>query len=169
MMCAASLLPTVAFADDSDLDETSTAVEPADVFVRVALVRDELENLRFVMGRPANTQPEPEVSDAVPREVFFQALTLSRKADRLCFEYTREHAPEPAILSGTIQPAAVYAVVDAALERIRRVKQRLDIVYEVKTVTRDPRHTPTHVFRSMVQANRQLNLLLDRQFSPADV
>lgn len=70
MMCAASLLPTVAFADHSDLDETSTAVEPADVFVRVALVRDELENLRFVMGRPANTQTEPEVSDAVPCEVF---------------------------------------------------------------------------------------------------
>ena len=74
---------------------------------------------------------------------------LSRKADRLWFEYTREHAAEPAILSGTIQPAAVYDVVGAALERIRRVKQRIDMVYEVKTVTRDPRHTPTHVFRSM--------------------
>ena len=97
MMCAACLLPTVAFADDSDVDETSTAVEPADVCVRVALVRDELENLRFVMGRPANTQPEQEVSDTVPREVFFQALTPFRKADRLCFEYTREHAAEPAI------------------------------------------------------------------------
>lgn len=156
-------------AADVDAKAAAGVIEPADCFMHVRVVRDELEQLRFVMGRPKNTQPELDVLNAAPREVYFQALTLFRKADRLSFEFTREHAPEPEVPSGPIRPAAVDAVVDAALQRIRSVRQRLKIDYQATPVERDPAKNPTHVFCSIVQANRQLNLLLDRQLSPADV
>ncbi len=51
-------------------------IAPADVFVRVALLRSELDLIRFEMGKPRDDRPELPVSDAAPREVFFQALTL---------------------------------------------------------------------------------------------
>ncbi len=147
----------------------NATVEPSDVFVHVGLVRAELELIRAVMGKPYDTQKEIGVEDAAPREVFFQALTLFRKADRLAFEQARQRAPVPSTPSGDIRPAEVRQVVDAALHRVRLVKKTLGIDEQSRPPPRDPDKTPTDVFRSIVTANRQMNLLLDRQFSPSDV
>lgn len=151
-------------------DETSSRfIRPPDVFVHVALVRAELELIRFEMGKPENRQPKIAVQGAAPREVFFQGLTLFRKADRLCFEQTRQRTTEPLTPAGQIRPPQVYAVVDTVLERIRLVKKQLGIKEQTEKIALDPTKTSTDVFRSIVQANRQLNLLLDRKFSPSDV
>ncbi len=144
-------------------------IQPADVFVHAALFRDELELIRLEMGKPRNRQSEIEVVNVHPREVFFQAVTLFRKADALCFELAREQVPVPEEPAGEIRPAHVWAVVDAALNQIRRVKTKLAIPEQVRERSRDDTHIPTDVFRSIVQANRQLNLLLDRRFTPSDV
>lgn len=140
----------------------------ADVFVHVALVRAELELIRRDMGRPGNTQPEIGVFDAAPREVFFHALTLFRKADRLCFELARQRASVPAPPAGPIEADHVYAVVDAALDRIRVIKTHLGIRETARAPAPDPTNDPTDLLRSTIQANRQLNLLLDRRFSPSE-
>ncbi len=100
----------------------SGQIASPDVFVRVALLRSELDLIRYAMGKPRDDRPELRVSDAAPREVFFQALTLVRKADRLAFEQLRERAPLPEAPIGEIRPADVFAVVDSALARARRVK-----------------------------------------------
>lgn len=149
--------------------EETAKIDPPDVFVRVAIVRDGLESIRFVMGRPNNTQSEIPVKKAAPREVFFQALTLFRKADRLCFEHTREREDEPQKPKSVPTPGDVYAVVDAALGRIEKVKAKLEIQTSAVPSKRDQSKTPTDVFRSIVQANRQLNLLLEKRFTPSDV
>jgi hypothetical protein len=98
-------------------------IEAADVLVDVETVRQELGAIRFVIGRPTNQQPEIAVHGAAPPEVYFQALTLYRKAERLCFEHTRTHGTMPVLPSGDIRPSDVYQVVDAALERIRASKK----------------------------------------------
>ena len=148
---------------------TQEEIEPPDVFVRVALLRSELELIRYKMGKPKNRQSEIEVTNVAPREVFFQAMTLFSKADRVCFEQVRERASVPETPTDEIRPAHVFAVVDAALGRIRRVKEKLGIVKQSQEMPRHPTKTPTDVFRSIVQANRQLNLLLDHRFAPSDV
>ncbi|MBC8354440.1 MAG: hypothetical protein H8E66_20790 [Planctomycetes bacterium] len=144
-------------------------ITPPHVLVHVATVRTELKELRFLMGRPESQQPEMNVTGAAPREVYFQALTMFQKADRLCFEHTRERAAPPPPPSGEIQPANVRDVVDVALTCVRRVKNK----YGLKTASapgeRDDSKQPTDVFRSIVQANRQLNLMLERRFAPGDV
>jgi hypothetical protein len=71
--------------------------------------------------------------------------------------------------SGDIRPVHVHQVVDAALQRVRLVKKTLGIDEQSRPPPRDPDKTPTDVFRSIVSANRQLNLLRDRPFSPSDV
>ena len=145
-------------------------IEPADVLVRVTLVRAELELLRFKMGKPKIEQPEINVTGVAPREAFFQAMSLFRKANLFCQEQTGEGAVPPATPpSDQIRPAHVLVVVDAALRQIRQVKAQLGNGEQIQEIPRDPGKGPNDVFRSIVQANRQLSLLLDQQVPPSEV
>jgi len=166
--CAAPGLPS-SHAQERVGGLSREQIEPPDVFVHVGLVRDELELIRFVMGRPKNIQPEIAVTGAEPREVYFQALSLFRKADRLSFEHTRERVSEPKLPPGRILPGDVYEVVNAALLQVRRVKQKLGISEQSSARPRNDSMQPNDVFQSCVQASRQLNLLLEQRFAPSDV
>jgi hypothetical protein len=144
-------------------------IEPPDVYVDTFLVRDELELIRLEMGKPKDTRREIGVAEAEPREVFFQALTLFHKANRLSFELTRERAELPEKPVGAIRMAHVRDVLEAVLERLQRVKGVLGSFERSRKRAREPARTPSDVFRSIVQANRQVNLLLNQQFAPSDV
>jgi hypothetical protein len=52
--------------------------------------------------------------------VLLAALTLFRKANRLCYEQTRNDTTEPRAPAGRIDPGHVYEVVNAALDRQRK-------------------------------------------------
>jgi hypothetical protein len=144
-------------------------IVPPDVFAHVDLVRQELDHLRKYMGRPKDATEEIPVSEAAPREVFFQAVTLFRKADRICFEQTRTRGQEPRPPRGTILPGHVFGAVDDALQRILAVKKKLGLDEQFTEQPPNDSKTPSDVLRSIVQANRQLNLMLERQFAPSDV
>ncbi|MFQ5671630.1 MAG: hypothetical protein ACE5G9_00920 [Nitrospinales bacterium] len=153
------------FEENSDAQE----ITPPDVFSRVALVRNEIELIRRYMGKPKETRPEIEIADAAPREVYFQALTLFRKIDQLCFELTRQRAVMPPIPAAEIHPSHVLEVVQAGLECLQEIKKEMNITQTNVAPERDMNKTPSDVFRSVVQGNRQINLLLVREFSPSDV
>lgn len=109
------------------------------------------------------------VQNAEPREVFYQAINLFEKSNQLAFDQIRVRNERPNTPKGQIQPSDVYNVVDQALARIGEVKAELNITTAVTTPVTDSIHTPTDVFLAIVQANRQLNLLLDQRFAPKDV
>jgi hypothetical protein len=154
---------------DSPIDQVDRQdIEPPDVYVDTLLVRAELELIRLEMGRPKDTRREIGVANAAPREVFFQALTLFHKANRLSFELTRERAELPEKPIGTIRLVHVRDVLEAVLERLRRVKGVLGSVEQSRKRARDPAKTHADVFRSIVQANRQVNLLLNEPYTPSD-
>jgi hypothetical protein len=143
---------------------------PSDVYAHVELVLGELELLRQEMGRPKDSRPELGLSQAQARNSFFEALTLFRKADRLCFERTGEQAalahPPP---GGEIQPTHVRAVVDIALTRLRQVKHKLGVTEGATVPGRVDGKKPADVVKLLTKANRQLNLMLEQPFSPNDV
>jgi hypothetical protein len=143
-------------------------IAPPEVYVDTLLVRDELELIRLEMGKPQDTRREIGVANAEPREVFFQALTLFHKANRLSFELTRERAELPEKPIGAIRLAHVRDVLEAVLERLRRVKGVLGSFEQSRKRARDPAKTHSDVFRSIVQANRQVNLLLNEPYAPSD-
>lgn len=144
--------------------------QPADVSVRVELLRAELEILRQELGRPRDTRNEIKVTGAAPREVLFEALGLFRKADRFCFERTGEQSvlpqPPPA---DKVEPAHVKAVVDVAINRIEQVKARLGVTEKATAPKRDDSKQPSDVLGSLFLANRAVNGLLDHPFTPNDV
>ncbi len=156
-------------APSDSVKELERTIAPPDVYVQVMLVRAESDLIRREMGKPKQDRPEIAVTGAAPHEVYFQALTMFNKAERLCFEQTRERVTAPPRPQGPIGPADVYAVVEATLHRLQCVKEKLAIPESSQVVPRDNSKTPTDVFRAVVQANRSLNLLLRKQFSPSDV
>ncbi|MDH3582605.1 MAG: hypothetical protein OER86_00125 [Phycisphaerae bacterium] len=145
------------------------SIKPPDVFVLVGRVHNELKLIRTEMGRPGASRPLISVSGAAPREVYYQALTLFAKADRLALELTRERGQRPKPPEGKLTPVHVYAAVKAALDQVQRCKKELGIREQAASPARDATKTPTDVFRAIIEANRQLNALLDRRFAPADV
>lgn len=151
----------------------ATAVEdilPADVLARVKLVQDELELIRYELGKPKNIQPELNVTDAAPREVYYQALTMFQKANRLAFEHTGITNKSPITPPvDSIRPAHVWHNANQVLKRVLLVKESIGVTKESQEKIQDEATTPTDVFRLCIQVNRQLNLLLEQRFSPSDV
>ena len=156
-------------APELRLEADAPEITPADVYARMSRVRGGIELIRFVMGKQKIDGAVFTVTGVAPRDVYFQAITMFRKANRLSFEQTREVASMPEPPAGDIDPGNVLAIVNAALERINHVKERLEITTVPATQQPDSSKTPTDVFRTIVQANRQLNLLLDERFAPSDV
>ena len=146
------------------------SITPADVFARVQLVRKELDDIRFEMGKPQSREVGLLVEEATPHEVFFQAKTFDQKMARLTRELTEQAKPlEEKEFPADIRPFHVWKVVDTSLRRILSLKQKLGLTLTNSEALPDPETTPTQVFFVIGLANKQLNLLLLHQFSPKDV
>jgi hypothetical protein len=151
-------------------DLSIQSITPADVFARVQLVRKELDDIRFEMGKPKSREVGLLVEEATPHEVFFQAKTFDQKMAQLTKELTEEAGPlgtEDGL--GDIRPFHVWKVVDTSLRRILSLKQQLGLTLTNTEALADPKTTPTQVFFVIGLANKQLNFLLMHQFSPKDV
>ena len=150
-------------------DVAIQSITPADVFARVQLIRKELDDLRFEMGKPKTREVGLLVQEASPHEVFFQAKELDQKVARLVSELTeRPESLEEAGAPSDIRPLHVYGVVDRSLRRILSLKKELGLTTINHETMPDLNTNPTQVFIAIGLANKQLNLLLSHQFSPKD-
>lgn len=145
-------------------------ITPAHVYQAVDQLSANIGLIREVMGRPETTTEPWVVIDAQPRHVFYQAMTLLRKANRLAEELgAAERVAPPPLLEEEIAPANVLGVVDLARGQIDAVRRELGMTYGAEPGELDLDREPRDVLREIVQASRQLNFLLDRQFKPGDV
>lgn len=142
---------------------------PTNVYQRASLVAAEINLIRLEMGVADTSKPDIAISNAQPREVYFQALTLFEKSNRLLFEQLREREDQPTRTSTDMTPDDVLALVDTALILVRRVKQSLGIKETTTIEPTEETHTPTDVYKLIVRLNRKLNTLLKQRFAPADV
>lgn len=145
-------------------------ITPGDVFARVQLIRKELDDLRFEMGKPATREVGLLVEKATPHEVFFQAKTMERKMARLVGELTgTEEKVDDQDTPRAIHSFHSWNIADRVLHQILLLKTQLEIPGENSEALPDPETTPTQVFFVIGLANQQLNRLLTHQFSPYDV
>ena len=141
---------------------------PGDVFARVEILSTDLDRLRRHVGAPLISRLDVTIRDATPNDVYYQALTLFAKSDRLSFELRRHQDSPPPPLAEK-RPADVLKVVEAAHEAILGVTDNLGLARRSVQPITDPNKTPSDVFMALMRVNRQLNLLLDRQFGPSEV
>ncbi|MDE0420883.1 MAG: hypothetical protein OXK76_08345 [Gammaproteobacteria bacterium] len=160
-------LLSLAVASTTIAEDEATS---AHVYQAVVQLGAEVGLVREVMGRPESTTDPWIVVEAQPRHVFYQALTLLRKANRLAVELTEEQRvgllPVP---EGDIQPALVLDVINRASMQIDAVRNELGITYRAEPPVLEVDRQPSDVLREIVQVSRQLNFLIDRKFRPEDV
>ena len=142
---------------------------PTDVYQRALEVAAEVDLIRLEMGVTDAAKPDMAISGAQPREVYFQALTLFEKSNRLLFEHLREREDPPTLSSGDITPDDVLTLINGALELVLHVKQSFGIKETATIELSNETRTPTDVYKLIIRVNRTLNSLLQQRFAPAEV
>jgi len=122
------------------------------------------------MGRPYDESPRLPVAGVSMAEVFFQAQTLQRKANQLAREIAQAPGAtmEPAA-EGDITAADVHGLVAGALEQVKLVRAELEITEPVIRQLREAEMPATGLFSTIVDSNRQLDLLITNAITAADV
>lgn len=148
---------------------TGTEVVPADVLLAIRQLDQEVEFLRQYMGVPKVNVLGLRVSNSAPHEVYFQALTLFQKVNRLSFEITRERRKPPETPVRIHKPADVLVLVEASHQLLDLVMSEFGVVLEHIPVERTVTTQPAEVFLAILATNRQLNRLLRQHFESSDV
>lgn len=150
----------------------------SDVHHLARTIQEEIELIRWHMGRPVEARDPIPVSNVAIRENFRQAMTLWRKVNQLAEELVGGGEPPPAVRvpeAGEYGPEHVHVVLSSTLDRLQEIKDGVGVVRpegigEVPAeIEPDPSATPSDVFQSIVQSNRQVNRMLERDFQPGDV
>ncbi len=164
-----NFLAFIAILGAIQLPANAQPVDNPAVFALASEVAEEVELIREVMGRPFDDSPRLPASNVSQLEAFFQAQTLFRKANQLAQEIAgAARLAAPALPEGVPQPADTQAVILQAREQIGLVRDALGIDAEVSPVPRGS-SSVTGVFMTIIDLNRQLNLLLDTPIAPSDV
>ncbi len=153
-------------------------VETPDVDLLARTIQEEIEAIRWHMGRPPEPRPPVAVRGVAIRENFRQAMTLWRKVNQLGIEVVGGGESPPLVTlprGAEYGPAEVHLVLTSVLARLGEIREGAEIVgaapieRAAAPLQRDPASTPSDVFRVIVQSNRQVNRMLERQFQPGDV
>lgn len=169
------ILVAVLHADATDAVADAPVIEPsaghnAEVVSAIARQMEifgrDLEQLRLFMGVTKVSALDIGIRSAIPRDLYFQMLTLWRKTDRLMFEVARAHNPPPPTPTGDIQMQDILPALHQASDILRQVLDELDLTHETETV---PPPLDTDLFSAVLNLNRQLDLMLERHFAPTDV
>jgi len=139
---------------------------------RIGQVLEELEALRLEMGRAKDARVPMHVREASPREVYYHAQTVHRKANQLCVELGADSATPPdAAEPARARPSDVLRVLDSTRERLAQARTRLHI--EGDTTRPElpgpllpiPGKVASDVLAGCLLASRQLNMMLEHAFA----
>ena len=169
MICFTALSGRSAMAAQDETPVTGSQTTPAHVYVELKRVLQLIDAMGRFMGVP---EPDPlgiSVSNASPHDVYFQARTLTIKANRMSFELIRKNRIAPDLAEGTIRPVQVKQMVIESFGVLSEVARQYDVLVENPEIHLDKTMTPSDLFMATLTANRYLNVLLERRFSHAEV
>src|SRR6185436_18764310 len=118
-----------------------------------------------------DARPAPEITNAAPREVYFEAIAAWHKVTRLADEIgARNVRPAPAApVLRDLKPGHVLQLIDAVLAHVDDVKQRLDISAKATEPAFEASRKPSDVLMTLARVNRELSRVLERPMTPSDV
>ena len=152
-----SLLVALGIAAAAEAQEiTSTHVYQA-----VGQIATDVELLRETMGRPLSEMPPWIVDHALSRHVLYQAQALRHNANQLGRQLGLPMQDMPPAPIGEVTPADVLEVVRATHALLDLTRKQLGVDYGTDLPPLATEQLPRDVLRELVQASRQLNLMLD--------
>ena len=167
---ASTVIVGVVVAFSTAAAAATQKVTPAHVYQATGQVGAAIELVREVMGRPTLAAPPWKVDHAEPRHVLYQAQAMFRKVNRLAEQLRLPAVDSPPIpAEAEIEPADVIRFVHGAYDQLGRIRIELGIAQAPELPPFDALVAPRDVLREVVQASRQVNLMLDTPIQPADV
>jgi hypothetical protein len=140
------------------------------IYLLANSIADDVELIREVMGRPYDDSPRLPASEVSLGELFLQTQTLFRKSNQLAQEAgVAERQSAPAAASVEIQPIEIYRALDSATEQIALVKEVFGITEVIEPLRRESSISTTGIFMTIIDVNRQLNLMLNESIRASDV
>jgi hypothetical protein len=150
-------------------------VTPEHNSARTGQLLAEIETLRLEMGRARDARVPMQVRDAAPREVFYFAQTVHRKANQLCVELGASSVDAPsAALTGRAAPADVLRVLESARQRVAQARLHLRLEGDAPAADLpgplwpDAGKTSSDVLAGCLAASRQLNVMIATAFASRD-
>jgi hypothetical protein len=150
---------------------TTDDVRPHHCYARAQRLLAEVGLIRDELGRSEDARPAVEITDAKPRECYFEALATWHKIDRLAAELglpSVRFAHEAPPLAETT-PGHVLQVIDAVLGQVDAIRQRLQIKETTAEPAIETSRQPSDVLVTLIRINRELSRSLERPFTPGDV
>ena len=146
------------------------SIDNRQIYMLVNGIADDVELIREVMGRPYDDSPRLPASEVSRLELFFQSRALFGKANQLAQEFgVAEARSAPPAPDGALEPSHVFDVLEAAADQIGLVKTELGIETALEPLRRESSISDTGIFMTIIDVNRQLNLLVERPVTPRDV
>lgn len=147
-------------------------ITPEHTSARVGQLLADLEALRLEVGRSKDARIPMQVRDASPREVYYHAQTVHRKANQLAVELGGKSVEAPsAEVPARACPADVLEVLDSARERLAEARSLLRIEGDTSKpdlpgpLIRDAGKDASDVLTGCLLASRQLNVMLAHAFA----
>jgi hypothetical protein len=154
---------------DSQTETRNTAAEG---LLLIEIIHRKLEEIRLYTGKPSEEVPSIVIKNAVPREVFYQAVNLYQKSDRLAQEIARSSVSlDPSVLNIGFRQEDVIAVLNAAMQRIDAVIGELGIQppQAIEENYSQKHATNSDLYVAILNTNQHINQILDDKYSPAEV
>ena len=166
---------TARWRADTEASMSEVQITSEHTCARIEQVLEELEALRLEMGRNRDARVPMHVSGASPREVFYHAQTVHRKANQLCVELGAEPVSPPgAAQPARAAPSDVLLLLDSTRERLARARGLLHIEGDTfrpelpGPVPRIAGKNASDVLAGCLIASRQLNVMLAHAFASSE-
>ena len=145
-------------------------ITPGNVLAKAKELETIVESIRFHMGTPLAESLGLGIKNAQPHDVYFQAQTLFKKTNRLLFQISRTKLPPPEIEQNIYRPQDVLKLVTGAEKNLKLILKELKLSPDINpVVVNSAEISPSDVFLTIQELNRQVNLLLSTPFSSSDV
>lgn len=155
------------------LTVTSQAeIKPAAVLTQLNAIELRINKIATHMGVKPNMCLRVTISNASPREVYFQAKRLQSKVYRLHDEITQNLLLQPQKdfpKLETLQPSQVLEAVKDSNKRIVDILNHLQLTNQVNSDPANEKTTPSQVYNKLLLENQVVNQLLEKRALPADV
>lgn len=139
--------------------------------------RQDLERLRLIMGKPPAQPLNMGIHSGAPHDIYFLTRVLLRRTNRLGFELLRV-VEKPLGPPDDVQPGDALALTQQAYQTLKEILADPLIAASAAGLPPSPgvssepaamQVQPISPFDAIVTIDRQLNLLLERQYLSSDV
>jgi hypothetical protein len=149
--------------------QTQQQTGPVNLLSEVRQIQSIIERIRQHIDTPQAGSLNIMVKNVSFHDLYFQAFTLFTKADRLAFEITRLSTQPPPLPERVQTAASVDNLLNGTRLALTRVINELHLSADIPDELPAGRATLAEIFHVIQGINRQLSLLLERRFTPADI